>query len=158
MEKAKYIAGDRDSVLEDETKRLPELDSHMPTEEKLLMPIEEFTQRLKCIMPDGDSEISTWVTWAKELEQMDSSDYELPKGSYKTQEEFLHDLYKRIKKICKSYGQEVAVKVISMAGISFCLFPWELKQAAIHLSNGSDLQEIQRLSEEGLLEDFSDAK
>lgn len=119
------------------------------------MTSKEFTQRLKSILPEGDTEIALWVAWAKDMEEIASDNYERPKGSYKTQEVFLQEMCGSFEQIRETHGREVAGKVISMAQIHFCLFPWELKQAAVHLAGGCDHHEIQRLSEEGLLEDCS---
>lgn len=115
---------------------------------------EEFIQRLKSILLEGDSEINLWVDWAKDMEEIASDNYERPKGSYKTQEVFLQEMCDSFEQIRETHGQEVAGRVISMAQIHFCLFPWELKQAAVHLAGGCDLHAIQRLSEEGLLDQF----
>ncbi len=142
-------------AVEDEFEPKPTNSAKIREEKNLPMTRMEFMRCLKSIWPDGDSEINTWIICAKELERMDSSNYELPMDSYKTEDVFLRELCQCIEEIHKIHGKEIAAKVISMAQLPFCLYPWEMKHAAIHLADGADIHEIQRLSEDGLLEDFS---
>ena len=44
------------------------------------MRYEDFTAYLNSIRPGSNATAARWLEWAKELEGMDSSGYELPKG------------------------------------------------------------------------------
>ncbi len=115
---------------------------------------DEFLLHVNSILPDSYSVVSAWITWAKELEELDSSNYELPEGSYKTQDVFLQEFAEVFDAVQKEHGTEVAQRLISVSQIPYCLFPWELKQAAIHLAGGGTIEQIPGLAEDGALEDF----
>lgn len=89
------------------------------------MRYEDFTAYLNSIRPGSDATAARWLEWAKELEGMDSSGYELPKGTYKTAENFLQEFSGQLKKIQERYGDEIAGQIISLADIPACPFPWE---------------------------------
>ena len=117
------------------------------------MKYEDFTAYLNSIRPGSDTTAARWLEWAKELERLDSSEYELPKGSYKTVEIFLQEFSQQFKKIQERHGDEIAGQIISLADIPACPFPWEMRLAAEHLANGGNLADIEQMECEGTLED-----
>ena len=117
------------------------------------MRYEDFTAYLNSIRPGSDATAARWLELAKELEGMDSSGYELPKGTYKTAENFLQEFSGQLKKIQERYGDEIAGQIISLADIPACPFPWEMRLAAEHLANGGNLFDIEQMEREGTLED-----
>lgn len=117
------------------------------------MRYEDFTAYLNSIRPGSDATAARWLEWAKELEGMDSSGYELPKGTYKTAENFLQEFSGQLKKIQERYGDEIAGQIISLADIPACPFLWEMRLAAEHLANGGNLFDIEQMEREGTLED-----
>lgn len=117
----------------------------------------EFTAFLNAIRSDSDSAAEVWWEWAQELESYDSSHGEKPEGSYKTAEMFLDEFAAHFALAQEQYGMEIAGQMISLAEISACPFPWEMKAAAKHLANGGDIQAIPQMELEGTLEDFSDS-
>ena len=87
------------------------------------MKYEDFTAYLNSIRPDSDTAAEIWLEWAKELERLDSSEYELPKGEYKTAEDFLQEFAERFRKVQERHGDDIAGQIISLADIPACPFP-----------------------------------
>ncbi len=116
----------------------------------------DYTAFLNSIRPNSEETAKRWYEWAKELENYDSSEGEMPEGEYQTAEMFLDDFAERIKYIRKHYGADVARQIISLADVPACPFPWEMKQAAEHLAYGGSIKGIVDMEAEGTLEDFSD--
>ena len=71
------------------------------------MKYEDFTAYLNSIRPDSDTAAEIWLEWAKELERLDSSEYELPKGEYKTAEDFLQEFAERFRKVQERHGDDI---------------------------------------------------
>ena len=116
------------------------------------MTAEKFREFVNAIRPNSDSAVAVWLEWADELGEYDSSHGEKPAGSYKTSEMFLDEFTQKFSDIRELYGDDVAGKVISLAEIGACPFPWEMKLAAEHLAAGGGIQDILPMSVEGLLE------
>lgn len=114
---------------------------------------QEFQKYLNTICHVDNSTADVWLEWADELEEYDSSNGELPKGTHKTAEDFLGEFAERIREIKETHGNEIAAKIISLADISACPFPWEMRLAGEHLANGSNINDIPAMLEEGTLED-----
>ena len=74
------------------------------------MRYEDFTAYLNSIRPGSDATAARWLEWAKELEGMDSSGYELPKGTYKTAENFLQEFSGQLKKSRNDTGMKLQDK------------------------------------------------
>lgn len=121
------------------------------------MKYDQFKNLLNQIRPNSDQAASIWLQWAEELEGYDSSNGELPEGSYKTAENFLDTFAEQLISIQERYGTEIAQQMISLAEISSCPFPWEMNRAAEHLAAGGELSEIAKMESEGTLEDSSPA-
>ncbi len=117
---------------------------------------EAFAAYLNSIRPDSDYAAKIWWQWAKELEEFDSSHGELPAGEYKTAEMFLNEFAEHLHTIREIHGDEIAGQMISLAEISACPFPWEMKLAAEHLAGGGKVEDIPEMEEAGTLEDFSE--
>lgn len=120
------------------------------------MKYDDFLKYLNSIRPNSERAASVWNDWAKELEGYDSSDGEIPEGEYKTAEMFFDEFADRFQSISDRYGKEITAKVISLADISACLFPWEMKRAAEFLADGGSIDDIPEMMRDGTLEDFSD--
>ena len=120
------------------------------------MTAETFAEFVNAIRPNSDSAVAVWLEWADELGEYDSSHGEKPAGSYKTSEMFLDEFTQKFSDIRELYGDDVAGKVISLAEIGACPFPWEMKLAAEHLAAGGRVHDIAEMEESGVLEDFSD--
>lgn len=117
------------------------------------MRYQEFQKYLNTICHVDNSTAAAWLEWADELEEYDSSNGELPKGTYKTTEDFLGEFAERIREIQETHGNEIAAKVISLADIPACPFPWEMRLAGEHLANGGSINDIPDMIIEGTLED-----
>lgn len=120
------------------------------------MTTEKFAKFVNAIRPNSDSAVAVWLEWADELEEYDSSHGEKPAGSYKTSEMFLDEFAQKFSDIRELHGDDVAGKVIFLAEIGACPFPWEMKLAAEHLAAGGSVHDIAAMEESGVLEDFSD--
>ena len=120
------------------------------------MTAEKFAEFVNTIRPNSDSAVAVWLEWADELEEYDSSHGEKPAGSYKTSEMFLEEFAQQFSDIRELHSDAVAGKVISLAEIRACPFPWEMKLAAEHLAAGRSVHDIAAMEESGVLEDFSD--
>ena len=116
------------------------------------MNFNELTIALNKIRPGSNHAAEVWNTWAKELEEMDSSNGELPEGTYKTADTFREEFVKLFTTIQEQYGNTVAGQVISLGDVPHCLFPWEMIPAARYLASGGKLEDIPTLSIEGVLE------
>lgn len=117
---------------------------------------EAFTAYLNAICPDSDYAAKIWCQWAKELERFDSYYGELPTDKCKTAEMFLNEFAEYLRTIREIHGDEVARQIISLAEISACPFPWEMKLAAEHLAGGGKVEDIPDMEEAGTLEDFDE--
>lgn len=71
----------------------------------------EFKKYLNTICHVADSTADTWLEWAEELERCDSSDGELPKGTYRTADVFLGEFAKCIRMIQETHGNEIAAGI-----------------------------------------------
>ena len=120
------------------------------------MTIEKFAEFLNPVCSNSDLAAQGWYEWAEYLEECDSSDGEIPAGSYKTAETFLDEFAQKIANIREQYGDDVAGKVISLTEIGAAPFPWEVKRAAEHLAAGGSVYDIIDMEKSGVLEDFSD--
>lgn len=61
------------------------------------MKLKDFTDYLNSVRPGSDHTAEVWYEWAKDLERMDSSEYELPKGEYKTAEMFFDEFVEKFR-------------------------------------------------------------
>ena len=120
------------------------------------MTAEKFAEFVNAIRPNSDPAVAVWLEWADELGEYDSSHGEKPAGSYKTSEMFLDEFTQKFSDIRELHGDGVAGKVIFLAEIGTCPFPWEMKLAAEHLAAGGSVHDIAEMEESGVLEDFSD--
>ena len=120
------------------------------------MTAETFAEFVNAIRPNSDSAVAVWLEWADELGEYDSSHGEKPAGSYKTSEIFLDEFAQKFSVIRELHGDAVAEKMIFLAEIGACPFPWEMKLAAEHLAAGGSIHDIAAMEESGVLEDFSD--
>ncbi|MEY8312503.1 hypothetical protein AALA61_11040 [Oscillospiraceae bacterium 42-9] len=100
--------------------------------------------------------MAIWLEWADELGEYDSSHGEKPAGSYKTSGMFLDEFAQKFSDIRELHGDDVVGKMIFLAEIGACPFPWEMKLAAEHLAAGGSVHDIAEMEESGVLEDFSD--
>lgn len=121
------------------------------------MKYRDFKIFINSIIPNSEKTAESWLEWAKELERMDSSDGELPKGEYKTAEDFLNEFVNHIQKAHEKYGADVAQQLISLADIPACAFPWEMDRAAEHLANGGNINDIPQMERDGTLEEYTSA-
>lgn len=114
------------------------------------MKYEKFKELIGIIAPDNNGVADLWLTWAKELEEMDNPDNEI--GDFKTVETFLGEFADLIQEVREEYGISVAQQVVQMASVSACPFPWEIKGAAEHFANGGSMDVIHEMEKEGTLE------
>ncbi len=122
-------------------------------EESQGMRYEVFAEELNAIRPDSGKAAVVWYEWAKEMEEYDKGRESERAG--RTAEKFLDEFVRCFRTIQERHGDEVAGKVISLAEIRSCIFPWEMKLAAEYLAAGGSVHDILPLSKEGVLEDFS---
>ena len=120
------------------------------------MTADKFRKLANSIRPGSDWAVDIWLEWVSELEEYDSSQWEKPAGSYKTAEVFLDEFAQKFTDIREQHGSGVAGKVIYLAEIGACPFPWEMKLAAEHLAAGGSIHDIAAMEASGVLEDFSD--
>lgn len=116
----------------------------------------EFHDYLNSFCPTSDRTVEVWYSWAKDLEQMDSSYGDLAGGEYKTAEFFLNEFVNEFKYIRELYGDSIAGQVVSLADVPACPFPWEIKAAAKHLADGGSILDIPQMEADGTLEDYED--
>lgn len=114
----------------------------------------EFADFLCTFRPGSEHTAEAWYDWAKDLERMDSSDGEIPEGSYKKAEAFLDDIAKELRYIREKYGDEIAGQIVSLADMPACPFPWEMKLAAKHLADGGSIEDIPAMEADGTLEEY----
>ncbi len=120
------------------------------------MTAEKFAEFVNSIRPNSDSAVAVWLEWASELEEYDSSHGEKPTGSYKSAETFLDEFAQKFSDIREQHGDDVAQKMICLAEVHSCPFPWEMNLAAEYLAAGGSIHDIAAMEESGVLEDFSD--
>lgn len=118
------------------------------------MKLKDFTAYLNSVRSGSDHTAEVWYDWAKDLERMDSSEYELPKGEYKTAEMFLDEFVEKFRFIREKYGDKVAGQVISLADVPACPFPWEMRLAAVHFAKGGSIEDIPAMEADGTLEEY----
>lgn len=114
---------------------------------------EEFICCLNAIKPSSEQTAMIWIDWAKEQEDYDSCQHTVPEGKYATADMFLGEFASMFDSIAKKYDTDVAVKMITLADISACPYPWEMMKAAEYLAGGGDLNKIAEKEVEGVFED-----
>jgi len=112
-----------------------------------------FTAYLNSIRPNSDHAAEIWCQWADELERLDSCDGEIPAGEHKVAEMFLNEFAESLRTIQETHGYEIARQLISLAEISACIFPWEMRPAARYLANGGKIEDISEMAKDGTLEE-----
>ena len=115
------------------------------------MRYEVFVEALNTIRPDSGKAASIWFEWAKEMEEYDAGGE--PENPGRKAEEFLDGLIKHFRAAREKHGGEVAGQLISLAEISSCIFPWEMRLAAEHLAAGGSVYDILPMSKDGALEE-----
>ena len=120
------------------------------------MTADKFRELVNSIRPGSDWAVDIWLEWASELEEYDSGHWEKLSGSYKTAEMFLDEFAQKFTDIREQHSSDVAGKVIYLAEIGACPFPWEMKLTAEHLAAGGSVHDIAAMEASGVLEDFSD--
>lgn len=122
------------------------------------MNYEIFSQHLADTFDIGNDTAQVWHTWAQEMERMDrdNADPENRKNSH----DFLREFWERFTAIQNRYGDEITRKVILLADIPACLYPWEMYEAAAHFASGGSAEDIPNMAAQGLLEedDHTDKK
>lgn len=115
------------------------------------MNYEIFAQNLRQKFGINKETAQVWLTWAKELESMDHDygDLENPKDS----DIYLGEFWDRFLAIQNRFGDEVSKKVILVADIPCCLYPWEMFEAAVHFASGGSREDIPEIAAQGLLEE-----
>lgn len=114
---------------------------------------EEFICCLNTIKPNSEQTAAIWIDWADEQERCDSCDHTLSKEQYATADMFLDEFASMFNNIVKKHGTDIAAKIISLADVSACPYPWEIMNAAEYLADGGDLDKIAEMEFEGVLED-----
>lgn len=115
------------------------------------MNYEIFAQNLSKSFGISEETAQVWLSWAKELERMDHDygDPENPKDS----DIYLGEFWNRFLTIRRRFGVEVTNKVIRVADIPCCLYPWEMFEAALHFASGGSAEDIPEMAAHGLLEE-----
>ena len=99
----------------------------------------EFKEKMSALLPCADSEgLSKLITYAKELD----ADKTEPMS------QFFHDTYIEFTLVTRQYGQEIALQLLDICK-TFTLNPFEVRGAAMQLSNGVEPDKIGQLAVDG---------
>lgn len=147
------IFGNKELIAHENTDTETYSNSEQGSEKEKYMNYNDFKTYINAILPNGEKNAESWLEWAKELERMDSDYGELPKGEYKTAENFLAEFVNHMQKAHEKYGVDVVKQIISLADMSACTFPWEMDRTAKYLANGGNIKDIPEMERNGTLEE-----
>ena len=120
---------------------------------------EKFAAELPRLVPGCSEEaVKTWIESARENvvdlgHYVDFAD-ENPNGDEAAIEDWLDSIYAGLGLIKERYNEEVALQIVELYKVPFCVLPYEMIGAAKHIANGGKPEDILVLSEEGKLDDI----
>jgi len=116
---------------------------------------DEFISGLIDMIPGCTQEmVEVWSSLANERVEMEQYvDFnENPDGNEVEVENWLETIYTGLGLIKQRFNLKIALQIVKLSAVPFCLFPYEMYAAAQHFSNGGKPEDIPKLNEEGLLE------
>ena len=103
------------------------------------MDVKEFEERMYKLLPQISS---------KAMENFQNYATELGRDDVIPASEFFMETYVELDLVKKHYGEEIAQKLFDL-GESFTLNPFEIRGAANHLQNGTEVEKIKELALDG---------
>lgn len=113
-----------------------------------------FIRTLNFICPIKSKTAKRWVAWSKDLAQMERKASETPCITYQTAGDFRKEILSLLSDIIQLYGIDIAEKVISLADLPACPFPWEMMGIARHFAKGGSVEEVAAKENSGEFEDY----
>ena len=116
---------------------------------------EKFISALMDLTPGCTSETAEmWTEFAKERiesEQYVDFAHGHPDGNEAAIEDWLDSIYAGIGLIKHRFNDDIALQIVNLAAVPFCLYPYEMYEAAKHFVNGGKPEDIPELNEKDLL-------
>ncbi len=116
---------------------------------------EQFEQKMQhLLLGSYDKETAQkWVTWAEECvtDEQYADFHELPREEAVCA--WLDAYYASFYFIKRDFGVETVSKLVDLANVRLCLYPYEMTAAAKALSSGSGAEQIEQMIRDGLLDD-----
>lgn len=102
---------------------------------------QKFETRIGDLLPEYDrAAMKVWHQYAEEIDAAEN----MPLAK------FYEALYVEFSLVAEQYGTALTTELFSIANISFCLNPFEVRGASHHLHDGKTLEDIARLAVDGL--------
>lgn len=115
---------------------------------------EQFEQKMQhLLLGSYDKETAQkWVAWAEEcVEAEQYADFhKLP--SEEAVCAWLDAYYASFYFIKQDFGAETVSKLVDLANVRLCLYPYEMTKTAKALSSGSSVEQIEQMMQDGLLD------
>lgn len=115
--------------------------------------LSEFKTSTQHLSPSAPLAGDIWYEWSQELQQMDQVHCEDTPELAKSAEDFLGDIFHKLKSVETKYGIPIAGKVLELSLHQSCLFPWELLSAGEKFWEGASVEQVWNYYVEGLLDD-----
>lgn len=117
------------------------------------MDSKQFKKDMTKLLPEcTEQTLDGWITFAKNC--VASEQYvefiELP--DEQAVSAWLDSFYASFYFLKKEFGQKAAAKVVELSSARLCLYPYEMKEAAIALQKGCSNEDISQMIEYGLLD------
>jgi hypothetical protein len=79
-----------------------------------------------------------------------------PDGDDASIEDWLDTIYAGIGLVKQRFNEEIALQILNLDAVPFCLYPYEMCAAAKHFENGGKPEDIPELNEKGWLDSLEE--
>ena len=116
---------------------------------------EKFIQDMERLLNGCPTEnIKAWIQWAKEcVESEQYLDFK-PLPTEQAVSAWLDSYYASLYFIKQDFGSEAAEKIVNLSRSRLCLYPFEMREAAKVLKAGGGPEQIEKMIEDGTLEEY----
>jgi len=119
---------------------------------------EQFISALTELTPGCKPEaVEMWTQFAKErveAGQFVNFAESNPDGEEAAREDWMDSIYAGISLIKQRFNEDIALQITNLGALPFCLYPYEMHEAAKHFANGGKPEDIPKLNKKDLLINF----
>ena len=107
----------------------------------------DFQKRINALLGDcSENIINVWIGFAKECVDAEQYAFFTEKPKEEAIEDWLDYQYAELYFIKKNFGEDIAKKILNMAEIPHCLYPYEMKAGADYFSKNYTAEQIAKIS------------